>query len=233
MPAAPCVKAPVTLGAATAASAPAASGCPAAVTLSRARTMWFTRLSIGNPVLATMMMMALVVLGLFSYQRLKVDQFPDIELPTLVVQMAYPGASPEIIETEVTRKVEEAVNTRGRHQPALLALLRRQLGRHHPVQHERGRAPCRRGRAREALGHPPPDARRGRRPTRAALRPGQPPHLLAGPHLARRQPEHPGLDHLRRPDPAQAPGERRRRGQRQPGGRPQAPDQRLPAPRRP
>ena len=73
--------------------------------------MWFTRLSIGNPVLATMMMMALVVLGLFSYQRLKVDQFPDIELPTLVVQMAYPGASPEIIETEVTRKVEEAVNT--------------------------------------------------------------------------------------------------------------------------
>lgn len=73
--------------------------------------MWFTRLSIGNPVLATMMMMALVVLGLFSYQRLKVDQFPDIELPTLVVQMAYPGASPEIIEAEVTRKVEEAVNT--------------------------------------------------------------------------------------------------------------------------
>ncbi len=73
--------------------------------------MWFTRLSIGNPVLATMMMMALVVVGLFSYQRLKVDQFPDIELPTLIVQMAYPGASPEIIETEVTRKVEEAVNT--------------------------------------------------------------------------------------------------------------------------
>lgn len=73
--------------------------------------MWFTRLSIGNPVLATMMMMALVVLGLFSYQRLKVDQFPDIELPTLVVQIAYPGASPEIIENEVTRKVEEVINT--------------------------------------------------------------------------------------------------------------------------
>ena len=73
--------------------------------------MWFTRLSIGNPVMATMMMMALVVLGLFSFQRLKVDQFPDIEFPTLVVQIAYPGASPEIVETEVTRKVEEAVNT--------------------------------------------------------------------------------------------------------------------------
>jgi HAE1 family hydrophobic/amphiphilic exporter-1 len=73
--------------------------------------MWFTRLSINNPVLATMVMLALVVLGLFSYQRLKVDQFPDIELPTLAVQMDYPGASPEIIESEVTRKVEEAVNT--------------------------------------------------------------------------------------------------------------------------
>ena len=73
--------------------------------------MWFTRLSIGNPVLATMMMAALVVLGLFSYQRLKVDQFPDIEFPTIVVQMDYPGASPAIVETEVTRKVEEAVNT--------------------------------------------------------------------------------------------------------------------------
>src|SRR5690606_1637651 len=73
--------------------------------------MWFTRISIGNPVLATMLMLALVVLGLFSYQRLKVDQFPDIDLPTLVVQVDYPGASPTIVETEVTRKVEETINT--------------------------------------------------------------------------------------------------------------------------
>jgi HAE1 family hydrophobic/amphiphilic exporter-1 len=73
--------------------------------------MWFTRLSIHNPVMATMVMMAFVVLGLFSYQRLKVDQFPDIELPTLAIQIDYPGASPEIVESEVTRKVEEAVNT--------------------------------------------------------------------------------------------------------------------------
>ena len=73
--------------------------------------MWFTRLSINNPVLATMAMLALVVMGLFSYQRLKVDQFPEIELPTLAVQIEYPGASPEIVEAEVTRKVEEAINT--------------------------------------------------------------------------------------------------------------------------
>ncbi|HPO20381.1 MAG TPA: efflux RND transporter permease subunit, partial [Rubrivivax sp.] len=73
--------------------------------------MWFTRVAIANPVMATMLMLALLVLGGFSYQRLKVDQFPDIEFPTVVVQIDYPGAAPEIVENEVTRKVEEAVNT--------------------------------------------------------------------------------------------------------------------------
>ncbi len=73
--------------------------------------MWFTRISIGNPVLATMMMVAFVVLGLFSYQRLQVDQFPDITFPVVVVQTDYPGASPETVESDLTRKIEEAVNT--------------------------------------------------------------------------------------------------------------------------
>ncbi len=73
--------------------------------------MWFTRVSIANPVLAVMVMLAFVVLGLFSLQRLKVDQFPNIDFPTIVVQIDYPGAAPEVVETEVTRKVEEAVNT--------------------------------------------------------------------------------------------------------------------------
>ncbi len=73
--------------------------------------MWFTRVSINNPVLATMMMMAFVVFGIFAVQRLKVDQFPNVEFPTVVVQIDYPSAAPEIVETEVTRKVEEAINT--------------------------------------------------------------------------------------------------------------------------
>ena len=73
--------------------------------------MWFTRISIGNPVLATMMMVAFVVLGLFSYKRLRVDQFPDVTFPIVVVQTEYPGAAPETVETDITRKVEEAVNT--------------------------------------------------------------------------------------------------------------------------
>ena len=73
--------------------------------------MWFTRISIANPVLATMMMVAFVVLGLFSYQRLRVDQFPDVTFPVVVVQTDYPGASPETVESDITRKVEESVNT--------------------------------------------------------------------------------------------------------------------------
>ena len=73
--------------------------------------MWFTRVSIANPVMATMAMLAFVVLGLFSYQRLAVDQYPNVDFPTVVVTMDYPGASPEIVESEVTRKIEEAVNT--------------------------------------------------------------------------------------------------------------------------
>lgn len=73
--------------------------------------MWFTRVSLKNPVFATMVMLAFVVLGLFSYQRLKVDQFPNIDFPVVVVSTEYPGASPEIVESEVTKKIEEGVNS--------------------------------------------------------------------------------------------------------------------------
>ena len=73
--------------------------------------MWFTQVSLKNPVFATMMMLAIVVLGLFSYQRMQVDQFPNIDLPVVVVTADYPGASPEIVESEVTKKLEEGVNS--------------------------------------------------------------------------------------------------------------------------
>ena len=73
--------------------------------------MWFTRISLKNPVFATMIMLAFVVMGLFAFQRLKVDQFPNIDLPVVVVITEYPGASPEIVESEVTKKIEESVNT--------------------------------------------------------------------------------------------------------------------------
>lgn len=73
--------------------------------------MWFTKVSLKNPVFATMVMLALVVLGLFSLQRLQVDQFPNIDFPVVVVIADYPGASPEIVESEVSKKIEEGVNS--------------------------------------------------------------------------------------------------------------------------
>lgn len=73
--------------------------------------MWFTRISIGNPVLTTMMMAALLVLGLFSWQRLSVDQFPDFAFPIVVIQTEYPGASPETVEADISRRIVEGVNT--------------------------------------------------------------------------------------------------------------------------
>ncbi|HWH02135.1 MAG TPA: efflux RND transporter permease subunit [Gemmatimonadales bacterium] len=72
--------------------------------------MFLSDLSIRRPVFATMMMLALVVLGLFSYRRLSIDLFPNVEFPVLVIQTRYAGASPESIEREVTKKIEEAVN---------------------------------------------------------------------------------------------------------------------------
>jgi HAE1 family hydrophobic/amphiphilic exporter-1 len=73
--------------------------------------MWFTRVSLNNPVFATMAMLAIVVLGLFSYQRLQVDQFPNVDFPVVVITAEYPGASPEIVESEITKKMEEGVNS--------------------------------------------------------------------------------------------------------------------------
>ena len=73
--------------------------------------MWFTKVSIQNPVFATMIMLVFVVMGLFSFQRLKVDQFPNIDFPVVVVLTEYPGASPEIVESEVSKKIEEGVNS--------------------------------------------------------------------------------------------------------------------------
>lgn len=73
--------------------------------------MWMTRVSIRYPVFATMVMAALCVLGLFAYQRLGVEQMPDITLPGAWVEIMYPGASPEAVERELAKPLEESVNT--------------------------------------------------------------------------------------------------------------------------
>jgi multidrug efflux pump subunit AcrB len=73
--------------------------------------MWITRVSIANPVFAAMVMVALTVLGLFAFNRLGVEQMPDISFPGAYIEVLYPGASPEAVEREVTKPVDEAVNS--------------------------------------------------------------------------------------------------------------------------
>ena len=73
--------------------------------------MQITKISVNNPVFATMMMVALMVLGIFSYQRLSIDQLPDISFPFVSVATSYPGASSEAVMQDVTRPIEESVNT--------------------------------------------------------------------------------------------------------------------------
>ncbi|MBK1613220.1 nodulation protein NolG [Rubrivivax gelatinosus] len=72
--------------------------------------MWITRVAIHNPVFATMVMVALCVLGLFSYAKLGVEQMPDIALPGAYIEVSYPSASPEAVEREITKPLEESVN---------------------------------------------------------------------------------------------------------------------------
>ncbi len=71
--------------------------------------MVLSDLSIRRPVLATVMSLVLVLLGLMAYERLPVREYPDIDAPAMTVRTVYPGASSEVIESQVTRPIEDSV----------------------------------------------------------------------------------------------------------------------------
>jgi HAE1 family hydrophobic/amphiphilic exporter-1 len=73
--------------------------------------MWLAETSIKRPVFATMFIVALVVLGLVSYPGIGVDLYPKIDFPIVSVNTQLKGASPEIMDIDVTDKMEEAINT--------------------------------------------------------------------------------------------------------------------------
>ena len=75
--------------------------------------MWITKVSIKHPVFATMVMIGIMVLGLFSYKSLGLESMPNVELPFAFVEVQYPGASPEQVENDITRPLEDAMNTVG------------------------------------------------------------------------------------------------------------------------
>ena len=72
---------------------------------------WLAEICVKRPVFATMLILSLVTVGAFSFFSLGVDLFPKIDFPTITITVINPGASPQEIETEVTEKIEEAVNT--------------------------------------------------------------------------------------------------------------------------
>ncbi|MCC6589618.1 MAG: efflux RND transporter permease subunit [Bryobacterales bacterium] len=66
---------------------------------------------VARPVFAVMLIMAMVVVGGVSYTRLGVDRFPDVDLPIISIRTTLPGASPEEVESTITRRIEDAVAT--------------------------------------------------------------------------------------------------------------------------
>ena len=72
---------------------------------------WLAEISVKRPVFASVLVLSLVVVGVFSYFQLGVDLFPKVDFPVITVTTRQPGAAPEEIETEITDKIERAVNT--------------------------------------------------------------------------------------------------------------------------
>jgi HAE1 family hydrophobic/amphiphilic exporter-1 len=74
-------------------------------------TVVLSDISIKRPVFITMIMLAFVVLGGFAFRRLSVDEFPNVDLPVITVTTVWPGAGPESVESDISKKIEESLNT--------------------------------------------------------------------------------------------------------------------------
>ena len=72
--------------------------------------MFIADISVKRPIFATVLMLTLVTLGAFSYNRLSIEMMPNVEIPVISIITIYQGASPESVEREVSKKIEEAVN---------------------------------------------------------------------------------------------------------------------------
>ncbi|WP_112310299.1 efflux RND transporter permease subunit [Pseudogemmobacter bohemicus] len=73
--------------------------------------MFLTRISVARPVFATMVMVAIMVMGLAGWRSLPIDRFPPLDFPVVVISVPWSGASPEAVEAEITRPIEDAVST--------------------------------------------------------------------------------------------------------------------------
>ena len=71
--------------------------------------MWISNFAIDRPVVTTVLMLALVIFGVFSIFQLETDEFPEIDAPVVAIAVPYPGASPEVVEQEVVKPMEDAI----------------------------------------------------------------------------------------------------------------------------
>ncbi len=71
--------------------------------------MFLTDLSIKRPVVASVMSLVLVIFGLFTFSEIPTDELPDVQAPVVTIQTEYKGASAEIIDTQITQKIEDFV----------------------------------------------------------------------------------------------------------------------------
>ena len=72
---------------------------------------WLANISVRRPIFASVLIMVFVVVGVVGYKSLGVDKFPKVDFPMIMIVTPYPGASPGAVETDVSQKIEEAVNT--------------------------------------------------------------------------------------------------------------------------
>jgi hydrophobic/amphiphilic exporter-1 (mainly G- bacteria), HAE1 family len=72
---------------------------------------WLANIAVRRPIFAGVLIAVFVVVGLVGYKSLGVDKFPKVDFPLVTIVTPYPGASPGAVETDVTQKIEEAVNT--------------------------------------------------------------------------------------------------------------------------
>ncbi|MBL8943393.1 MAG: efflux RND transporter permease subunit, partial [Myxococcales bacterium] len=72
---------------------------------------WLAEVCVRRPIFATVLVLLICVVGGVAYGRLGVDRFPKIDFPNVTITTRLPGASPEDVETEITDRIERAVNT--------------------------------------------------------------------------------------------------------------------------
>ena len=115
--------------------------------------MFLSNFSIKRPVATVVMVIGLMLVGLLALSKLKVNQFPEVEQPVLVINIPYPGASPETSEREVVNRIEKALQSISGVDRLQLHVARRQrhdrAGLRFLEEHDRGR---RRGAQRHRFG---------------------------------------------------------------------------------